>query len=118
MISTNSIVDSILCDGSTSEPDELYAILGCAKTATIPQILAEYRARVRDFHPDTSDSAASEPKHTNERFIKLQQAKEILTDDRKKRIYDQWLNSSLAIPWRVWMDNSELRKVNGNCAIC
>lgn len=38
----------------------------------IPQILAEYRERVRDCHPDTAEG---DPHEACERFMKLQEAK-------------------------------------------
>uniref|UniRef100_A0A183V3B1 J domain-containing protein n=1 Tax=Toxocara canis TaxID=6265 RepID=A0A183V3B1_TOXCA len=99
---------NVLSDQCKSQDDELYALLGCPKTATIAQIMAEYRARVRDCHPDTAEGDLNE---ANEHFLRLQQAKEILTDERKKRIYDDWLNSSISVPWKLWMENSELRMV-------
>ncbi|KHN86731.1 J domain-containing protein [Toxocara canis] len=102
----SNFVDSVLSDQCKSQDDELYALLGCPKTATIAQIMAEYRARVRDCHPDTAEGDLNE---ANEHFLRLQQAKEILTDEPKKRIYDDWLNSSISVPWKLWMENSELR---------
>uniref|UniRef100_A0A915AXX8 J domain-containing protein n=1 Tax=Parascaris univalens TaxID=6257 RepID=A0A915AXX8_PARUN len=102
----SDIVDAVLYGEGASKGDGLYAILGCSTNATIPQILAEYRERVRDCHPDTAEG---DPHEACERFMKLQEAKEILTDERKKRLYDDWLNTPIALPWKLWLENNELR---------
>lgn len=35
-------------------------------------------------------------------FQKLQQAKDVLTDETKRRQYDYWLRSSIAVPFSEW----------------
>ena len=50
------------------DPDEdFYRILGCDKSSSSEQILTEYKARAKDYHPDRNQS------DTTEEFKKLQQ---------------------------------------------
>lgn len=37
-----------------------------------------------------------------EEFQKLQEAKEVLTDEKKRKNYDLWLRSRIAIPFSEW----------------
>ncbi|EGT50739.1 hypothetical protein CAEBREN_02979 [Caenorhabditis brenneri] len=57
-------------DAKPKEP-KLYQILGCNERSTTDQIIAEYRARVRDFHPDKLSKNES-PEGLNEKFLELQ----------------------------------------------
>ncbi|KAM3726930.1 DnaJ [Dirofilaria immitis] len=92
-----------------------YAILGCDRCSSKSQIMAEYRQRVRQLHPDKS------LKQVPEIFHELQNAKNILTDDEMKRIYDAWFDCSVDIPWSLWLENFHslssihwTRQVNGS----
>ncbi|MFH4983916.1 hypothetical protein AB6A40_010625 [Gnathostoma spinigerum] len=68
------------------------------------QILAEYRARVRSFHPDiTGDS------NSGDMFSRLTHAKDVLCDESQRRLYDSWLDSGLLVPWNEWRDSQYLR---------
>uniref|UniRef100_A0A0R3S5Z3 J domain-containing protein n=1 Tax=Elaeophora elaphi TaxID=1147741 RepID=A0A0R3S5Z3_9BILA len=86
----------------TNEYDrpDYYAILGCNRCSTTSQIMADYRKRIRQLHPDKSF------KQVPEIFYELQKAKNILTDDEMRRTYDAWLNCSINIPWSLWLENS------------
>uniref|UniRef100_A0A1I7Y656 J domain-containing protein n=1 Tax=Steinernema glaseri TaxID=37863 RepID=A0A1I7Y656_9BILA len=83
---------------------DLYGLLGCSKFATSEQIMAEYRARVRDCHPDkTSDNGSEATKE----FQKLLYAKEVLTTPSKRYLYDMWLTMGVGISLEQWMANKE-----------
>ena len=67
-----------------SEKD-YYATLGVARTATAEEIKKAYRALVRKHHPDVDKSDGAE-----ERFKKINQAYEVLSDPQKRQTYDQF----------------------------
>lgn len=64
--------------------DELYGVLGVAKSATSDEIRKAYRALAKKYHPDLNpgDSEAEET------FKKIQTAYGILSDEEKRRRYD------------------------------
>ncbi len=63
---------------------DYYAILEISHTATVEEIKRAYRLLARRFHPDTSD----EP-DAAERFLKVQNAYEVLSDERQRAAYDR-----------------------------
>lgn len=67
-----------------SEKD-LYSILGVARSASADEIKKAYRALARKLHPDVNKApnAATE-------FAKVQEAYDVLSDEKKKRYYDQF----------------------------
>lgn len=95
-------VDGII-NYQRSEDEELYAILGCDETATPEQIIAEYKARALQFHPDKNDG----DKDAEAKFQKLKEAKEILCDPEKRANYDKWRNSGISISYKQWLGMKE-----------
>uniref|UniRef100_A0A914DLD8 J domain-containing protein n=1 Tax=Acrobeloides nanus TaxID=290746 RepID=A0A914DLD8_9BILA len=83
----------------------LYELLGCNKTSTPDQINAEYKARVRDFHPDKVDD--SEKETAERQFRLLTTAKDILCDQNKRKHYDMYLSMGSQMSLKEWMDNQE-----------
>ncbi|XP_048761936.1 J domain-containing protein-like isoform X2 [Ostrea edulis] len=81
-----------------NEEDDLYNILGCSEHSTTEQILVEYKTRVLDHHPDKNPD---DPKAA-QRFARLAQAKDILTDPDKRQAYDTWRNSGITVPYEKW----------------
>ncbi|KAL3981806.1 DnaJ domain family protein [Acanthocheilonema viteae] len=93
-------VNDALGGGCEYDRPNYYAILGCDQHSTKSQIMAEYRQRIRQLHPDKSF------KQVPEIFYELQKAKNILTDDKMRRAYDAWFDCSVNIPWSMWLENS------------
>lgn len=66
-------------------PEDLYAILGVARSASADDIKKAYRALARKNHPDVNkapDAAKT--------FSRIQNAYDILSDDPKRKLYDQY----------------------------
>lgn len=64
--------------------EDFYDILGVSRDASEEEINEAYREAVRKYHPDVSDDPDAE-----EKFKKAKKAKEVLTDEEKRRQYDQ-----------------------------
>src|ERR1044071_1602937 len=64
--------------------EDLYGILGLTNRATPNEIKSAYRRLARRFHPDVSQSPDAQA-----RFIKINEAYEILSDPQRRWMYDQ-----------------------------
>jgi molecular chaperone DnaJ len=64
--------------------EDFYDVLGVSRDADEDEIEAAYREKATEYHPDVSDDPDAE-----EKFKKVKKAKEVLTDDEKRRAYDQ-----------------------------
>jgi molecular chaperone DnaJ len=64
--------------------EDFYDVLGVSQDAGEDEIEQAYRKKAAKYHPDVSDDPDAE-----EKFKKIQKAKEVLTDDEKRRMYDQ-----------------------------
>ncbi|TPX45534.1 hypothetical protein SeLEV6574_g03813 [Synchytrium endobioticum] len=65
---------------------DYYDILGVKPSATKKDLKRGYKERSIKYHPDKNPGDAS----AAEKFIELAQAYEVLADDEKRRIYDQY----------------------------
>ncbi|PSP83652.1 molecular chaperone DnaJ [Halobacteriales archaeon QS_6_64_34] len=63
---------------------DFYEILGVSRDASEDDIEEAYRQKAREYHPDVSDDPDAE-----EKFKKAKKAKEVLTDEEKRRMYDR-----------------------------
>uniref|UniRef100_A0A672ST81 DnaJ (Hsp40) homolog, subfamily C, member 12 n=1 Tax=Sinocyclocheilus grahami TaxID=75366 RepID=A0A672ST81_SINGR len=75
------------------------AILSCRKEDLedyTEQIVNEFKVRALACHPDKHPE---NPKAVEE-FQKLQEAKEVLMDEKKRKNYNLWLQSRIAISFR------------------
>lgn len=65
-----------------------YEVLGVDKTASQPDIKKAYYQLAKKYHPDTNKD-----KDAREKFVEIQGAYEILSDEQKKAQYDQYGHS-------------------------
>ena len=64
--------------------EDFYSVLGVDRDASEEEIKRAFREKASEYHPDVSDDPNAE-----EKFKKIQEAKEVLLDDEKRRMYDQ-----------------------------
>jgi molecular chaperone DnaJ len=64
---------------------DFYAVLGVTKTSSADEIKKSYRKLARQFHPDAN---AGDPK-AEEKFKEISEAYDVLSDDTKRREYDE-----------------------------
>ncbi|XP_025898452.1 dnaJ homolog subfamily C member 12 isoform X1 [Nothoprocta perdicaria] len=90
-------MDTVL-NCSPGDLEDYYNLLGCDELSTVEQILAEFKIKALECHPDKHPG---DPKAV-ESFQKLQQAKEILANEESRAHYDYWRRSKIAIPFQQW----------------
>lgn len=64
---------------------DYYAVLGVKKTATADEIRKAFRKLARKYHPDVNPNN----KQAEEKFKTLSEANDVLSDPKKRKIYDQ-----------------------------
>ncbi|KAG2254899.1 hypothetical protein Bca4012_040509 [Brassica carinata] len=69
---------------------DYYATLGVPKSANIKEIKSAYRRLARQYHPDVN----KEPGATD-KFKEISAAYEVLSDDQKRSLYDQYGEAGL-----------------------
>ena len=65
---------------------DYYAALGVKKTATAEEIRKAFRKLARKYHPDVNPG----DKKAEEKFKEISEANDILSDEKKRKIYDQF----------------------------
>ncbi len=65
---------------------DYYATLGVKKTATAEEIRKAFRKLARRYHPDVNP----DDKKAEEKFKEISEANDVLSDDKKRKIYDQF----------------------------
>ena len=65
---------------------DLYAILGLSKGASADEVRKAYRKLARKFHPDLNPG----DKQAEERFKDLSLANDVLSDEKKRALYDEF----------------------------
>jgi len=64
---------------------DYYAALGVKKTASAEEIRKAFRKAARKYHPDVNPN----DKRAEERFKEISEANDVLSDPKKRKIYDQ-----------------------------
>ncbi|KAE8734100.1 Chaperone protein dnaJ 20 [Hibiscus syriacus] len=64
-----------------------YELLGISETGTLLEIKQAYKQLARKYHPDVSPPDRVE--ENTERFIRVQEAYETLSDPRRRAVYDK-----------------------------
>ena len=70
---------------ATAANKDYYATLGVKKTATPEEIRKAFRKAARKYHPDVNPG----DKKAEERFKEISEANDVLSDEKKRKIYDQ-----------------------------
>ena len=69
----------------TAANKDYYAVLGIKKTATPEEIRKAFRKAARKYHPDVNPG----DKKAEEKFKEISEANDILSDEKKRKVYDQ-----------------------------
>src|ERR1700757_389212 len=70
---------------ATTQNKDYYAILGVKKTATQEEIRKAFRKAARKYHPDVNPG----DKKAEEKFKEISEANDILSDEKKRKVFDQ-----------------------------
>src|SRR5438270_11635890 len=70
---------------ATTTNKDYYAMLGVKKTATADDIRKAFRKLARKYHPDVNPG----DKKAEEKFKEISEANDILSDEKKRKVYDQ-----------------------------
>ncbi|XP_033064967.1 dnaJ homolog subfamily C member 12 [Trachypithecus francoisi] len=105
-------MDAIL-NYRSEDIEDYYTLLGCDELSSVEQILAEFKVRALECHPDKHPE---NPKAV-ETFQKLQKAKEILTNEESRARYDHWRRSQMSMPFQQWEALNDSVKTSMHWAI-
>ena len=71
---------------TTPQQKDYYATLGVKRTATPDEIRKAFRKLARKYHPDVNPNN----KKAEEKFKEISEANDILSDEKKRKIFDQF----------------------------
>src|SRR5271169_3014608 len=71
---------------ATTTKQDYYELLGVARKAPLKEIRQAYRKLARKYHPDLNPG----DKSSEEKFKQIQEAYEVLSDTKKRQMYDQF----------------------------
>ncbi len=71
---------------ATTAKQDYYDLLGVAKKASAKDIRTAFRKLARKYHPDLNPG----DKSAEEKFKQLQEAYDVLSDTKKRQMYDQY----------------------------
>src|ERR1700752_1453939 len=69
---------------ATKPTKDYYALLGIKKTATADEVRKAFRKLARKHHPDVNPG----DKKAEERFKEISEANDVLSDEKKRKVYD------------------------------
>jgi molecular chaperone DnaJ len=70
---------------ATTTQKDYYAMLGVKKTASPEEIRKAFRKAARKYHPDVNPN----DKKAEEKFKEISEANDVLSDEKKRKVYDQ-----------------------------
>jgi molecular chaperone DnaJ len=70
---------------ATTQNKDYYGTLGVKKTATAEDIRKAFRKAARRYHPDVNPG----DKKAEEKFKEISEANDVLSDEKKRKVYDQ-----------------------------
>jgi molecular chaperone DnaJ len=70
---------------ATTQQKDYYGTLGVKKTASTDDIRKAFRKLARKYHPDVNPN----DKKAEEKFKEISEANDVLSDPKKRKIYDQ-----------------------------
>src|SRR5216684_4970767 len=70
---------------ATTQQKDYYGVLGVKKTASQEEIRKAFRKLARKYHPDVNPN----DKKAEEKFKELSEANDVLSEPKKRKIYDQ-----------------------------
>ncbi len=73
-----------------AEKRDYYETLGVSKGASDAEIKSAYRKKAKQLHPDLN----KDDPHAEEKFKEVQEAYSVLSDENKKKMYDQFGQTS------------------------
>src|SRR6204780_1841732 len=68
----------------STQNKDYYGLLGVKKTATADDIRKAFRKLARKYHPDVNPG----DKKAEERFKEISEANDVLSDEKKRKVYD------------------------------
>ena len=71
---------------ATTTKQDYYELLGIARKAPQKEIRQAYRKLARKYHPDLNPG----DKSSEEKFKQVQEAYDVLSDTKKRQMYDQF----------------------------
>src|SRR3984957_15825648 len=71
---------------ATTTKQDYYELLGVSRKAAQKEIRQAYRKLARKYHPDLNPG----DKSSEEKFKQVQEAYDVLSDAKKRQIYDQY----------------------------
>ena len=70
---------------ATTQQKDYYGALGIKKGATADEIRKAFRKLARKYHPDVNPN----DKKAEEKFKEISEANDVLSDPKKRKVYDQ-----------------------------
>src|SRR5437899_10047073 len=70
---------------ASTQQKDYYGVLGVKKTASSDEIRKAFRKLARKYHPDVNPG----DKKSEEKFKEISEANDVLSDEKKRKIYDQ-----------------------------